>query len=213
MLQLLAIVALGDARAQAAGAPPEAAAAADQDRARTLFENGKRLYNEGSYEAAIEAWQACYELSGRPELLYNLSNAHERLGDTALALELLNRYRAQAVLTAEQHEQYARKASTLELRMREDEAVARRPRPPLGGIAGAVVGGLAIAGGAVLGSLAQDDRAEVRATCLDLPEGLLCPSAAEAPIRRAEQYGTASLVLLGAGGAAVLTGVTVVARF
>lgn len=193
--------------------PQAALSEADEARARTLFENGKRLYSEGSYQAAIVAWDACHELSGHPELLFNLSNAHERLGNLLQALEYLNRYRAQAELAPEEHDRLARKASTLELRL-SAELPARRTRQLSGrdaaGAAAIAGGGVALVAGTVLGMLALDARREVQTTCLETSTGLVCPDGARAGIRRAEQSGTWSLVALGAGGVGVLSGVTLV---
>lgn len=61
--------------------------------AQRLFENGARLYAEGSYEQSIVAFDAAYELSREPLMLYNMANAHERLGNLRQSIDLLNRYR------------------------------------------------------------------------------------------------------------------------
>lgn len=77
--------------------PPDAPAkpsAPDLERARELFENGKGLYQEGSYAAAIAAFRQAYALSGDPVLLYNIALAHDRAGDFDGALEYLEYYRA-----------------------------------------------------------------------------------------------------------------------
>jgi len=191
----------------------------DLERARVLFENGKRLYDEGSYEAAIQAWQACYDISERPALLFNLSNAHERLGNFARALELLNSYRAQAQgLDPEEHERLARKSSTLELRARNErqalpEPLEQRERRSNNGAGTAltVTGGVLLATGAALGSLALLAQRNARTECVELPDGLLCKDTASGDIGRAEQFGTLSVVALGVGGAGLLGGVSLLA--
>ena len=66
------------------------------DRARELFQNGRDLYNQGRYEAAITAWAEAYELDARPVLLFNLANAYERVGRLEEALEALLGYRPYA---------------------------------------------------------------------------------------------------------------------
>lgn len=79
--------------------PPEPAPEApapeptDDERAHTLYMNGERLYSEGRYEEAVVAFQAAYDLSQRPLLLFNLANAYERLGQLDDAVDALNRYR------------------------------------------------------------------------------------------------------------------------
>ncbi len=62
------------------------------ERARILFLRGDRLYSEGQYEESVDAFRESYELSGRPELLYNLANAYERLGRLEEALAVLREY-------------------------------------------------------------------------------------------------------------------------
>jgi TolA-binding protein len=69
--------------------------AADTE-ARTLYQRGASLYDEGRYEDAVLAWQQAYDLSPRPLLLYNIANALERLGRLGEALDALDRYRPSA---------------------------------------------------------------------------------------------------------------------
>ncbi|MEO0600111.1 MAG: tetratricopeptide repeat protein [Myxococcota bacterium] len=220
MWLLGALLALDVAYAQPA--EPSAPTEADLERARVLFANGKRLYDEGSYEAAIEAWQACYDISQRDALLYNLSNAYERLGNFSEALAYLNRYRAVAELPPEEHDRLARKASTLEVRVRSESAVVETDAPVLtpppeksrsgrgaAGTALTVVGGAAAITGAVLGGLALNARGNVDSACMDVDGRRLCPASADADIRQAEQLGTLSLVALGVGGAGLVSGITV----
>lgn len=80
--------------AVAMAAPPKSApeSAAADARAHALFRDGDAAYAEGRYEEAHAAFQEAYELSGRPQLLFNISNALERLGRYAEASEALERY-------------------------------------------------------------------------------------------------------------------------
>lgn len=76
-------------------APADGQASGDEqgsERARLKFEEGRRAYQQGDYEQAIEAWKAAYELDPRPRLLYNLSQAHERYGKLQEAVAHLERY-------------------------------------------------------------------------------------------------------------------------
>ena len=62
----------------------------EEPEARALFERGQSVYHEGDYETALEAWTRAYELSGRAAILYNIAQAHGRLGrflDEKRALE------------------------------------------------------------------------------------------------------------------------------
>ncbi len=77
--------------------PPEPKAnpsAEDLDRAKELFENGKGLFSEGSYDAAIAAFKRAYASSGDPVLLYNIALAYDRAENFDGALEYLEYYRA-----------------------------------------------------------------------------------------------------------------------
>lgn len=81
--------------AVAEAAPPQRTApekAAADVRARELFQKGDVAYAEGRYEEAHAAFQEAYELSGRPQLLFNISNALERLGRYVEAVEALEKY-------------------------------------------------------------------------------------------------------------------------
>ncbi|MCA9635574.1 MAG: hypothetical protein KC420_06005 [Myxococcales bacterium] len=95
------------------------------ERAKELLENGARLYNEGSYEAAILAFQEGYELTEEPAFLYNIGNCYERLGNFAAARDHLDRYRAFA--PENERDVLARRITALDERVRkqrEEEAAA-----------------------------------------------------------------------------------------
>ncbi len=53
---------------------------ASAQEARDLFLAGQSAYQQGNYEAAIDAWRRAYELDPRPALQYNLAQAYGRLG-------------------------------------------------------------------------------------------------------------------------------------
>jgi tetratricopeptide (TPR) repeat protein len=80
--------------AHLAEAQPRGEKAATDQRARELFQKGDAAYAEGRYEEALASFQEAYELSGRPQLLFNISNALERLGRYAEAVEALEKYLA-----------------------------------------------------------------------------------------------------------------------
>jgi tetratricopeptide (TPR) repeat protein len=64
------------------------------EEARSLFHAGESAFSQGRYEAALEHFQAAYELSPRPELLFNIGNTAERLRREEEALEAYRRYLA-----------------------------------------------------------------------------------------------------------------------
>ena len=65
-------------------------------KARERYEAGRRAFERSDYREAIIDWELAYELSRRAEILYNLSVAHEQLGELEEALQYLQRYRDQA---------------------------------------------------------------------------------------------------------------------
>ncbi len=68
----------------------------DMARAKELYDNGRGLYQEGSYEGAAFAFEEAYKLSGDINVLYNVSLAYDRAGDFEKALRFLEYYRALA---------------------------------------------------------------------------------------------------------------------
>jgi tetratricopeptide (TPR) repeat protein len=59
------------------------ASGADDDavaRARALYQDGARLYNIGQYEAAVQAFEGAYAISGAKPLLFNIAQAYRLAG-------------------------------------------------------------------------------------------------------------------------------------
>ena len=111
------------ATAEATTATPPAASDDKLKRAEELFNNGRQLFKEGSYEAAILAFQESYDLSKLPEILYNIGNSYEKLGDFANARKYLDQYRAFA--PEKERELLGRRIQNLDQRLREQEDRAR----------------------------------------------------------------------------------------
>lgn len=92
----------GIAHAQAPADPaPEpteepASPSREDTKARELYELGASLYDGGRYELAIEAFREAHSLSGYPDLLFNIANAQERLGDLPGAIASLEAFRPDA---------------------------------------------------------------------------------------------------------------------
>jgi len=108
---------------------PATAQADEEDtlRAKELYRNGEKLYEEGLYEDAIVAWELAFKLSKRPLLLYNMANALERIGRWDDALRRINQYRALA--PEEERETLDRRMRAIERRLAQkreaDEQTAR----------------------------------------------------------------------------------------
>jgi hypothetical protein len=61
-------------------------------KARDLFEKGRAAWDEGRFREAWEHWHYSYRLSRRPELLYNVGQAADRLRMDREALEAFRLY-------------------------------------------------------------------------------------------------------------------------
>lgn len=206
-----------------------------EDRARELYENGKRLYDEGAYEAAVAAWQASYDLSGNPALLFNLASAQERLGRLDAAIDSLNRYRAFA--PAEEGESLERRLRSLERRaaLAQEEAptpttpatlpttpatapsrtqAAVEPVPARRGASGLTVAGGVLTGlggggliaGGILQGLTQARRDDALASCTTAGDGVTCLSAASPLVDEAQATATGRTAAFVSGGALLASG-------
>lgn len=155
----------------APAAPPPSSEDGDQARAKELFENGATLYREGSYEAAILAFEEAFRLSRRPALLLNIANAQERLANWKSARDTLERYRA--LSRAEEREAIERRIANLDERLAEERARAEEARR----------------------------RAELGAAAATTSAAEIGPTPAPPPPRRRDGRGrrTAGYALLGAG--------------
>ena len=113
-----------------AGSPSLALAGPSQaeiERARVLYENGRTLYAEGSWDGAIIAFEQAFELSGDINLLYNISLCHDRKGDYEQAIVYLDRYRALA--PADERGKLEQRRAELEARLQKQrEAEAARAK-------------------------------------------------------------------------------------
>lgn len=101
--------------------------------ARQSFVHGERLYAAGHYEQAVVAYAAAYQSSKQPQLLFNLANAYERMGERTRAAGLLERYLrcarpADSDLVAERVRRLRQSTSTF--RLRPPICPIARPEPP-----------------------------------------------------------------------------------
>jgi tetratricopeptide (TPR) repeat protein len=88
---LLVLACASPASAQVAPSAEETARSGADEEARTLFVEGRAAFDAGRFDSAARAFRRAYSLSPRPELLYNLAFALDRLRADEEALE---RYRA-----------------------------------------------------------------------------------------------------------------------
>jgi tetratricopeptide (TPR) repeat protein len=62
------------------------------ERARANFHHGVKLYNEGSFEAALAEFRRAYQISPNYRLLYNIAQAYFDLHDYVNSLKALKQY-------------------------------------------------------------------------------------------------------------------------
>ena len=136
-------LAISPASAQDAAGDGEQAGG-ETDRARALFLRGDRLYAQGQYDEAVDAFQEAYDISGRVALKFNLANAFERLNRLEEALAALREYAPHA----EEHQRslILTRIENLEQRLAaEDEA--RRGDETSGTTGGTATGSTGTSGG------------------------------------------------------------------
>jgi hypothetical protein len=92
----------------------------DEARARMLYERGNSAFLAGEYDAAIEAFRESYELSGRPQLLYNMGTVYDRQRNDPRALEMFERY-LEAEPTSEISDEVRARVRVLHERLEEGE--------------------------------------------------------------------------------------------
>lgn len=210
---------------------------AKDNKAREHYLRGQRYYSEGDYKTAISEFQRAYDLSGRPKLLFNLANAHERLANYEQAIALLRTY-AKTVPSYE-HDAIARRIRNIEKRADENSLKDVPPNPatsdggdvnalepsPLdtvslapstsdtasGSTLGWVLVGTGVvlaAGGAASGFLALNARDDANALC----QNGHCSENAMSAIDDDKLYSTVSDIGIGLGAATALTGLFLVWR-
>ncbi len=120
-----------EATAQPAPSASADDAAGNDQKAQQLFKLGNQRYEEGAYFEAIEAFEESYRLSGRHELLYNLANANERMGNLRAAIRHLNTYVPHA--TEPEKKKLQRRIDNLSKRLNGNpspEPTPPSPQPP-----------------------------------------------------------------------------------
>lgn len=62
------------------------------DMAKTHYASAVAYYGRGQYKEAVREFKAAYNLSRKPDLLYNIAQCWERLGDLSQSISYYNRY-------------------------------------------------------------------------------------------------------------------------
>jgi tetratricopeptide (TPR) repeat protein len=228
-------VALATGAARPVLAAPSKPSAGDVQRAEELYDNGRKLYGEGSYAAAATAFEQAYELSGNIDMLYNAALAYDRADAFEQAISALDRYRALA--PAGERDKLDERKRSLQVRLekqRESSAPTTddstpagdddgtdapyptgndrdRPRvfgPAAWGLTGAAIGAFAIGTGFGAASLVRTRKGLAHCTDGDAP---LCDDRAKDDADRSREYAVVADVAFAVGGALTIALVTVVA--
>ncbi|MFT3924719.1 MAG: hypothetical protein QM778_19420 [Myxococcales bacterium] len=210
----------GNVQAQQQAEQEQAMASMDLE-ARQHFTIGKTLYDAGRFQQAAEEFDAAYQLSKRPQLLYNVYVANREAGNLEPAISALSGYldqvpdapdrinlkarlesmQAQAARQAEQEER-ARKATE------EAERAKATPRTQKVTEKSAAPWYMMGTGGALLAaSLGTGIPALLKSKDLEKDcTGTKCPESQGDRIDSTKRLAIATDVLIGVGAATVVTG-------
>ena len=65
---------------------PQSEASTSDAEARAAFAAGSSAFGEGAFQGALRRFERSYELSGQPDLLYNIGQCHDRLRNDSQAI-------------------------------------------------------------------------------------------------------------------------------
>jgi len=194
--------------------------------AKAAFSAGTRAYSNGDFETALQSFRRAYELTGSPDLLYNIATVSDRMRLDEEALEAYEGYlearpesvdrehvasRIEVLREAITARKQAELDAEIEARKAALEAAARvKAERPLTHYVGPGpgpwitigVGSASVVTGAVLFGLGQRDQNKVE----NAPPGSSY-SAVEEMADRGPKRTKAGIALMGVGGAAVIGGI------
>jgi tetratricopeptide (TPR) repeat protein len=104
---------------------PEAWAQRKLQAARIHYQAGAAYYQRGKYTDAIREFLQSYELSRKPDILYNLAQCHDKLGQRDKVVEYLKRYLA-GKPKADDREQVEAWLANLERSLAQERALAEQ---------------------------------------------------------------------------------------
>ncbi len=232
---VLVVMLASSSVARAQDAPPAADSAdvGSDAEARGLFSAGEAAYGAGRFEDALGYFRRAYELSRRPQLLYNIGVAASNAGHDREALDAFERYVAEVPdapnrasvegrITAlrrqlEEADDAARRLAEAEAeaRARATETEERRRADSAGaeslgaaGIALTITGGALLAGGVVMFAIGMVDVAAVEGAADGTPWVELDAANDRAPILTGVGIaaGATGLAALGVGIALLAIG-------
>ncbi len=99
-------------------AAPRAAAQSARDEARTRFERGVELFDEGQYDQALVEFRRAYDLAPAAAVLFNVARVHAALGHAVEAVDTYARYLREAERVApERRREVEQEVQRLEARI------------------------------------------------------------------------------------------------
>ncbi|KPK14819.1 MAG: hypothetical protein AMJ62_11665 [Myxococcales bacterium SG8_38] len=194
--------------------------------AKKAFADGSRAYEDGDFEAALTSFEKAYELTGSPDLLYNIATVSDRMRLDEDALRAYEGYlearpdsadrehvesRIEVLRASIEARKRAELDAEIEARKAAVEAAARiKAERPLTRYVGPGpgpwitigAGGAALVTGAILVGLGQRDENKVESA----PPGSSY-SSVEEMAERGPRRTKAGVALMGIGGAAVIGGI------
>jgi tetratricopeptide (TPR) repeat protein len=211
-MRLLLVVVVAAMLAPATAHAQTAPTANDQEAARAHFMAGSAYYEQANYSDAAKEFNEAYRLSQRPDLLYNIALAYERLEKWDDAIASLQKYLRDKP-DAQDRSIIQTRIENLEKRrdaIPSPAPVVAQPPPPAKArprhVASLVVGGLGVAAlGAAIGTgvSALQAQSDLDAVCMNKT----CPLSAQNRIDEGSALALATDVLIGVGAAAVVVGV------
>lgn len=185
----------------------------DDSAAREHFLTGQSLYDEARYEEALPEFEAAWELSHRPEMLFNIANAAERSFDYERAATALEQYMHQG--TDVDTEVLQRRIDRNRAAAAARESADERGVPPAlagGGSSLRLAGWLTIGGAGALGVASLITGLVSHGTHSDLVEVCqpTCPADSASDIDSGRSLARASTALSGIALAAAIVGVVLV---
>lgn len=195
----------------------EAVPDAEREQARALYNEGATAFEAGDFESALAAFQACYDLSRLPALLFNLASSYDRLGQTHEAVRHYEAYLA-AVPEADNREYVQSRLILLQEEVATEEPVhtvappiaIQTPTPTepegpsrVGPIVLIAAGGAAAVGAVVTGILSRSSRSDLNDAC----SGNICPPESRSTFDAMKRQALLTDVLGGVAIALVTAGV------
>lgn len=210
---------------QSEPAPTEDEAAPDEDpnytRAVEAYRLGTELYNEAKFEEALAAFQEAATLYASPDFQFNIAKCYERLGKYEEAIRSYELYLRTAEDTGDAAVIEA-SITDLQRRIEERDAAAKKQEEPdpvpvgpskppgrklviTGGVLLGLGAAVALGGGLGFGIPVSSRNSKLGDVLDDNPDSLTFAEA-DKLADEAKRLQTLELVMIGVGGALVITG-------